>query len=88
MRRPGANPIVSTLTAFRGPTHPGCSTSVRARNYCLGTALAQIAVEECVRAVLAADPALRLTEDPADIPWRQVLGRSPARLVVSSERAA
>jgi len=38
--------------------------------------------------VLAADPALRLTEDPADIPWRLVLGRSPARLAVRSDTAA
>jgi cytochrome P450 len=53
-------------------------------HYCLGTALAKIAVEEAVRAVIAADPPLHLTEDPADIPWRQVLGRSPARLRVSS----
>ncbi len=51
-------------------------------HYCLGTALAKIAVEESLRAVLAAETPLRLTEDPADIPWRQVLGRSPARLVV------
>ena len=53
-------------------------------HYCLGTALAKIAVEEAVRAVLAADPTLHPSEDPADIPWRQVLGRSPARLLVSS----
>ncbi len=52
-------------------------------HYCLGTAIAKIAVEESLRAVLAADPRLRLTEDPAEIPWRQVLGRSPARLLVS-----
>jgi cytochrome P450 len=52
-------------------------------HFCLGTALAKIAVEESLRAVLAADPPLRLSEDPADIPWRQVLGRSPARLLVS-----
>jgi cytochrome P450 len=51
-------------------------------HYCLGTALAKIAVEESLRAVLSADPPLRLTEDPAEIPWRQVLGRSPARLLV------
>jgi cytochrome P450 len=57
-------------------------------HYCLGTALAKIAVEEAVRAVLAADPALHLTEDPAEIPWRHVLGRSPARLIVSSDIAA
>jgi cytochrome P450 len=57
-------------------------------HYCLGTALAKIAVEESLRAVLAADPPLRLTEDPAEIPWRQVLGRSPARLLVSPDNAA
>jgi cytochrome P450 len=58
-------------------------------HYCLGTALAKLAVEESLRAVLAVDnPPLRLTEDPADIPWRQVLGRSPARLVVSADQAA
>jgi hypothetical protein len=51
----------------------------------VGHALAKIAVEESVRAVLAADrPPMRLTEDPAEIPWRQVLGRSPARLLVNS----
>jgi cytochrome P450 len=53
-------------------------------HYCLGTALAKIAVEESVRAVLTADPALHLTEDPAELPWRQVLGRSPARLLVAA----
>ncbi|OBB04776.1 hypothetical protein A5662_11225 [Mycobacteriaceae bacterium 1482268.1] len=52
-------------------------------HYCLGTALAKMAVEESLRAVLAADPALQLTEAPAEIPWRQVLGRSPTRLMVS-----
>jgi len=54
-------------------------------HYCLGTALAKVAVEETVRAVLAADPPLRLTENVDEIPWRQVLGRSPARLTVSCE---
>ncbi len=52
-------------------------------HYCVGHALAKIAVEQSVRAVLASDrPPLRLSESPADIPWRQVLGRSPARLLV------
>jgi cytochrome P450 len=54
-------------------------------HYCVGHALAKIAVEESVRSVLAADrPPMRLAEDPAHIPWRQVLGRSPARVLVSS----
>jgi cytochrome P450 len=70
-------PDTAKLLSFGAGTH-----------YCLGTALARIAVEEAVRAVLAADPPLRLTEDPAEIPWRQVLGRSPARLLVSSGAAS
>ncbi|MDO3637994.1 cytochrome P450 [Mycolicibacterium arseniciresistens] len=52
-------------------------------HYCLGTALAKVTVHECVRSVLAVDPPLRLTENPEEIPWRQVLGRSPARLLVA-----
>jgi cytochrome P450 len=51
-------------------------------HYCLGTAVAKVAVEESLRAALATVPPLNLTEDPADILWRQVLGRSPARLLV------
>jgi cytochrome P450 len=73
---------------FSRPDTPRLLNFGAGTHYCIGHALAKIAVEECVRAVLAADPPLRLTEDPADIAWRQVLGRSPARLVVSSERAA
>jgi cytochrome P450 len=57
-------------------------------HYCLDTALAKIAVEESLRAVLAAAPPLRLTEDPAEIPWRPVLGRRPVRLLVSPDAAA
>jgi cytochrome P450 len=53
-------------------------------HYCVGTALAKLAVEASIGAVLAEAPPLYLVEDPADIPWRQVLGRSPVRLVVSS----
>jgi cytochrome P450 len=67
--RPGA----AKLPNFGAGTH-----------YCLGTSLAKLAVTESLRAVLTADPPLRLTEDPREIPWRQVLGRSPARLCVTS----
>jgi hypothetical protein len=66
-------PGTPTLLSFGAGTH-----------YCLGTALAKVAVLESVRAVVATDPPLRLIEDPLDIPWRQVLGRSPARLIVRS----
>jgi cytochrome P450 len=54
-------------------------------HYCIGTLLAKLAVEQCIRAVVAQLPQLYLTEDPVSIPWRQVLGRSPTRLMVSSD---
>jgi cytochrome P450 len=73
---------------FTRPDTPKLLSFGAGTHYCLGTALAKVAVEESVRAVLAADPPLHLTEDPAEIPWRQVLGRSPARLTVRSEAAA
>jgi cytochrome P450 family 103 len=66
---------------FNAPTPKVLTFGVGAHN-CLGVALAKIAVEEYLRAVLAADPALHLAEDPASIPWRLILGRSPARLRV------
>lgn len=65
-----SRPDVPRLLNFGAGTH-----------YCLGHALARIALEESVKAVLSATPALQLSEDPADIPWRRVLGRSPARLL-------
>ncbi len=72
---------------FSRPDTPRLLNFGAGTHYCVGHALAKIAVEESVRSVLAADhPPMRLTEDPADIPWRQVLGRSPARLLVSSSQ--
>jgi cytochrome P450 len=68
---------------FTRPDAPRLLSFGAGTHYCLGTALAKVAVTECVRAVLATEPPLRLTEDPADIPWRLVLGRSPTRLMVS-----
>ena len=73
---------------FTGPDTPTLLNFGAGAHYCLGTALAKIAVTECVRAVVAVDPPLRLGEDPLDIPWRQVLGRSPVRSLVSSEMGA
>jgi cytochrome P450 len=67
---------------FTRPDTPRLLSFGAGTHFCLGTALAKVAVTECVRAVLASDPPLRLAEDPADIPWRLVLGRSPTRLMV------
>jgi len=69
---------------FTRPDTPTLLNFGAGAHYCLGTALAKVAVNECVRAVVASDPPLRLVEDPMEIPWRQVLGRSPTRLLVSS----
>jgi cytochrome P450 len=73
---------------FTKPDTPALLNFGAGVHYCLGTALAKVAVGECVRAVIAADPPLRLTEDPLEIPWRQVLGRSPTRLMVDSGAGA
>ncbi|WP_197500875.1 cytochrome P450 [Mycobacterium sp. E3251] len=56
-------------------------------HYCLGTSLAKVVVEECVRAALAARPALHLGQDPARIPWRRMLGRSPVRLLIGVDES-
>jgi cytochrome P450 len=69
---------------FTRPDTPKLLIFGAGQHFCLGTALAKVTVEECLRAVLAADPPLRLATDEADIPWRVVLGRSPTRLMVST----
>jgi cytochrome P450 len=72
---------------FTRPDTPKLVNFGAGTHYCLGTALAKVSVQECVRAVMAADPPLRATEDPADTPWRRVLGRSPSRLLVTCDEA-
>jgi cytochrome P450 len=51
-------------------------------HYCLGAALARITLEEAV-ATLATGPSVTAAEDPWQLPWRSVLGRSPERLPVA-----
>jgi cytochrome P450 len=53
-------------------------------HFCLGAALARMTLQEAVRALVTHGASLRLTEAPEDIPWRSVLGRSPARLPVAA----
>jgi cytochrome P450 len=52
-------------------------------HFCLGAALARTTLQECVRAAAHAIPSLELLKDPAELPWRVVLGRSPAELPVA-----
>ncbi|MCB0942587.1 MAG: cytochrome P450 [Mycobacterium sp.] len=69
---------------FERPDAPRLLNFGAGAHYCLGAALAKVAVESCVRSVLSEDPPLHLSESPSDIPWRRILGRSPARLIVDS----
>ena len=65
---------------FAEPDAPRLLSFGAGPHYCLGAALARMTVEEAVRATL--DARLRLVDDAP--PWRVVLGRSPARLLVEA----
>jgi cytochrome P450 len=71
------------MARFADPSTPRLLTFGAGPHYCLGAALARLTIEECVRAMLDLNRSPRLVEDPALIPWRTVLGRSPARLNVT-----
>jgi cytochrome P450 len=68
---------------FAEPGGPNVLAFGAGPHYCLGAALARVTLEECLRAVLAIHGGVHLTESPAEIPWRVVLGRSPERLLVT-----
>jgi cytochrome P450 len=52
-------------------------------HFCLGAALARMTVQECVRAVAERGESMTIDIAPEDVPWRVVLGRSPAELPVT-----
>jgi cytochrome P450 len=69
---------------FARPDAPRLLSFGAGPHYCLGAALARLTTEEAVRAPVLDAPDLELAEDPAALPWRVVLGRSPARLPVAT----
>jgi hypothetical protein len=83
-REPGVWDNPDTLDVGRFSVHgaPHLLSFGAGPHFCLGAALARMTLQECVRATVACGPKLTLAEDPADLPWRVVLGRSPARLPV------
>lgn len=52
-------------------------------HFCLGAHMARMTLDEVTAGLATCSPTLALTEDPADIEWRQVLGRSPVSLTVA-----
>ena len=71
------------IARFAEPDTPRLLSFGAGPHYCLGAALARLTVDEAIRSCVMAPPTrLTLLEDPATIPWRAVLGRSPARLTV------
>jgi cytochrome P450 len=86
-REPGVwdEPDVFDVERFADPAAPRLLTFGSGPHYCLGAALARLTVEECVRALVDLGP-FELADDPAGLPWRQVLGRSPARVPVELVR--
>jgi len=83
-REPGvwAAPDRFELTRFTEASTPRLMSFGIGVHYCLGAAVARMTLEEAVRVVFAEGPALRFVGDPWVVPWRQVLGRSPAELPV------
>ncbi len=66
---------------FLDPDAPRMLSFGGGPHFCLGAWLARMTLEEVVRGVSALNP--RLSVDPTDIGWVQVLGQNPARLPVS-----
>jgi cytochrome P450 len=67
---------------FLDPDAPRMLSFGGGPHHCLGAWLARMTLEEVVRGVSALDA--RLTVDPDDIEWVQVLGQNPARLPIST----
>jgi cytochrome P450 len=63
---------------FTRPSAPRLLSFGTGVHYCLGANLARMTLEETVAGFIARD--IKPAEDLDDVPWRQVLGRSPARL--------
>jgi cytochrome P450 len=85
-REPGVwdEPDRFDVTRFSRKGAPALLSFGAGHHFCLGAALARMTLQETVRALVTDGASLRLTEYAEEIPWRSVLGRSPARLLVAA----
>ncbi len=84
-REPGVwdEPDRFDVGRFTEPDAPRLLTFGAGPHYCLGAALARLTVEEVVTGIAGLGPGLAPATDLASVPWRLVLGRSPATLPVA-----
>lgn len=78
------NPERFDADRFAHSDTPQLMTFGAGSHYCLGSALARVTLEECLRAILVVHGQLTLVEPSAEIPWRSAVGRSPERLLVTT----
>jgi cytochrome P450 len=76
------DPTAVDVERFNDPSAPKLLSFGAGPHYCLGASLARLTLEEVVGAVLDASAAIGPSDDLAAVPWRFVLGRSPACLPV------
>jgi len=77
-------PDTFDVTRFSRKGAPALLSFGAGHHFCLGAALARMTLQETVRALVTDGAALRLTEAATRVPWRSVLGLSPARLLVAA----
>jgi len=74
-------PDTFDVTRFIDPNAPKLLSFGAGAHYCLGAALARMTVEEAVRG-FTSGPTLEHADDPWQVEWRSVLGRSPTSIPV------
>jgi cytochrome P450 len=74
------DPGTFVVDRFASPSAPHLLSFGRGAHYCLGANLARMTLEETVRGFAARE--VVPVSDLDQVPWRVVLGRSPAELPV------
>jgi cytochrome P450 len=75
------NPDTFDVSRFMDPDAPKLLSFGAGPHYCLGAALARMTVEEAVRG-FTSGPLLEHADDPWNVEWRNILGRSPVSIPV------